>query len=303
MTLPGFAFDGEHVLDVVGALSLTAIPDRLVVGAGYIAMELSAVFLKLGTDVVVVGMVDRLPAAYQANLTEPVVKRIRELGGDIHLGRCANRWEGKGDSIRVATEDEASKTEHIPADRLLVAIGREPVTDIVGLDVLGLSTDEDGFIPTDRRTSTEMDHVHAIGDLAGEPLLAQKASTECEVAAENIAGQERIVNYPTILEVVFTVTEIGVDGMTRADAEGAGFDMAVGEFNFRATGPAMTMDELDEFVRVVADTDSGVILVAQAVGAHRRGRSGDPCRCTCRRRCDNHLRQSDAPRNPDGSCG
>jgi dihydrolipoamide dehydrogenase len=275
--ISGFSFGDEPILDSRQALALDSLPERLVaVGAGYIGMELSTVFAKLGTDVTVVEMLDSALPGYESDLARPVKKRAEELGIDFHFGRTATGWEETDDGIRVSTEpmetEEATAeadggaVETYDADNVLVAVGRQPVTDTLNLDAAGIETNDDGFIETDDRARTEKDHIFAVGDVAGEPMLAHKGSKEGQVAAEFIAGEPAALDYQAIPAAVFTDPEIGTVGLTEDEAEEEGFDTVVGEFPFRASGRALTTGESDGFVRVVADEESGFLLGAQIVG-------------------------------------
>ena len=274
--IPGFSFDDEPVLDSRQALALDELPERMVVvGAGYIGMELSTVFAKLGTDVTVVEMLDSVLPGYESDLARPVEKRAEELGIDFHFGQTATGWQETGDGIRVSTEaveEEAAAeadggaTMEFDADKALVAVGRQPVTDTLGLDAAGVETNDDGFIETDDRARTNEDHIHAVGDVAGEPMLAHKGSKEGEVAAEVIAGEPAALDYQAVPAAVFTDPEIATVGYTEAEAEEKGFTPAVGEFPFRASGRALTTGDSEGFVRVVADEESGFLLGAQIVG-------------------------------------
>jgi dihydrolipoamide dehydrogenase len=264
--LPGFDFSEEPVWSSRSALSAAEVPDRLVVvGAGYIGMELSNVFAKLGSDVTVVEALDGVLPGYEDDVARVVGDRAEELGVDFHFGEAAQGWTEAGDGIRVTTETETGETTAYDADRVLVAVGREPVTDTVGLSNLGLDTDDDGFLDTDRQGETAVDGVYAIGDVAGEPMLAHAASAEGIVAAQDIAGDPLDVEDWIVPAAVFTDPEIATVGMTESEAEEVGFDPLVGEMPFRASGRAMTTGETDGFVRVVA-TGDGALLGAQIVG-------------------------------------
>jgi len=264
--VPGFAFDADPVLSSREALALERVPERMVVvGAGYIGMELSTVYAKVGCDVTVVEMLgDALPG-YEDDVSRVVRNRAEELGIDFHFGQAAQGWEDAGDGITVLTEDEDGAVSEFDAQKCLVAVGRQPVTDTLGLDAVGLEPDEDGFLATDDRTRTDLAHVFAVGDVAGEPMLAHKASAEGEVAAAVAAGESAAVDYRAVPAAVFTDPEIATVGMTEAEAAEAGFDPLVGEFPLRASGRALTLDETDGFVRVVADADSEFVLGAQVV--------------------------------------
>jgi dihydrolipoamide dehydrogenase len=264
--IPGFSFDGEHVLSSRHALALESIPESLVViGAGYIGMELSTVFAKIGVDVTVIEMLDDVLPAYESDVARVVKKRAEELGVEFHFGESAQEWEEMGDGITVRTEDEEGTVNEYGAEKTLVAVGRAPVTDTLNLDATGIEMDDSGFIPTDDRARTNVDHIYAVGDVAGEPMLAHKGAKEGEVAAEVIAGEPAALDYPAVPAAVFTDPEIGTVGMTEADAEEEGFEPVVGQMPMQASGRALTMDETDGFVRIIADDPSGFVLGAQIV--------------------------------------
>ena len=148
----------------------------------------------------------------------------------------------------------------------VAVVGREPVTDTVGLDAIGLEPNDDGVIETDHRARTDVDNVFAVGDVAGDPMLAHKAYTEGHVAAEVIAGEPAALDYQAVPAAVFTDPEIGTVGVTEGEAEAEGFDPVVGQMPFQASGRALSLGEDDGFVRIVADGDTGFVLGAQIVG-------------------------------------
>jgi dihydrolipoamide dehydrogenase len=264
--LPGFAFDDDPILSSREALALESLPDSLlVIGAGYIGMELATVFQKLGADVTVVEQLDEALPGYEADVTEVVRERAEDLGVEFVFDRAASGWTANGDGIVVTAESDDGE-ETFDAEACLVAVGRQPVTDTLNLDAIGLETTGRGFIDTDEQARTSLDHVFAVGDVAGEPMLAHKAFREGEVAAEVIAGDPAALDYQAMPAAVFTDPEIGTVGMTESDAEAAGFEPVVGQMPLRASGRALTLDEKEGFVRVVADADSGFVLGGQIVG-------------------------------------
>ncbi|ARS89901.1 dihydrolipoyl dehydrogenase family protein [Natrarchaeobaculum aegyptiacum] len=297
ISIPDFSFDDPPVLNSRQALSLESVPDSMaVVGAGYIGMELANVFAKLGTDVTVIEMMDSILPGYDDDLKRPVKKRAEDLGIDFHFGYTASEWYEPGVDIRVVAEPvdgaaanggseapRASETgsgesasasrETIEDERLeldvetvLIAVGREPVSDALDLEAAGVETDEGGFIETDSRARTTVDHIYAVGDVAGEPMLAHTGSAEGQVAAEVIAGEPAALDHQAMPAVVFTDPEIATVGMTETEAAEAGFDPVVGQFPFRASGRALTTGESDGFVKVVAEEDDGFVLGASIVG-------------------------------------
>jgi dihydrolipoamide dehydrogenase len=264
--IPGFSFADEDVWASRDALATEERPDELVVvGAGYIGMELSTMFAKLGTDVTVVEMLDSALPAYDDDITRIVRSRAADLGVDFRFGEGASEWTETGDGIEVVTETEDGETATYGADKVLVAVGREPVTDTLELDAIGLEPDDDGFLATDDHARTDLDHVYAVGDVAGEPMLAHKASAEGIVAAETIAGEPAALDHQAIPAAVFTDPEIGTVGLTESEAVDAGFDPVVGEMPMRASGRALTMNESEGFVRLVGDEETGILLGAQVV--------------------------------------
>ena len=264
--IPGFSFADDHVWSSKDALAAETVPEELVVvGAGYIGMELSTMFTKIGADVTVVEMLDSALPAYDDDITRIVRSRAADLGVDFRFGEGASEWHEAGGGIEVVTETADGETAAYDADKVLVAVGRQPVTDTLGLDAIELTPDDNGFLATDDRARTDLDHVYAVGDVAGEPMLAHKASAEGVVAAEAIAGESAALDHRAIPAAVFTDPEIGTVGLTESEAVEAGYDPIVGEMPMRASGRALTMNESAGFVRLVGDGDTGALLGGQVV--------------------------------------
>ncbi|MFB6251473.1 MAG: dihydrolipoyl dehydrogenase [Halobellus sp.] len=267
LAIPGFDFADDPVLSSADLLQMESTPDSLVVvGAGYIGMELSTMLAKLGTDVTVVEMLDDVLPAYEDDISRMVRSRAADLGVDFHFGEGATGWTDADDGVVVETETEAGETSAYEGDAVLVAVGRQPVTDTLELESIGLEPNENGFIETDDRARTDAKNIFAVGDAAGEPMLAHKASAEGVVAAEVAAGEPAALDHQAIPAAVFTDPEIATVGMTSEEATAEGFDPVVGEMPLRASGRALTMGESEGFVRIVADESSGVVLGGQLVG-------------------------------------
>ncbi len=266
--IPGFSFTDVPILSSRDALSLESAPDSLVVvGAGYIGMELASVFAKLGTDVTVLEMLESALPGYPDELTRPVTRRADDLGIDFVFGYTATDWTTTDDGIRLTADPTTDEGESLTleTDRVLVAVGREPVTETLDLETVGLETDEAGFIPTDEQGRTTVDHIFAAGDVTGEPMLAHKGSAEGQAVAEAVAGESPVSTHRAIPAVVFTDPEIATVGLTEDEAHTAGFEPITGEFPLRASGRALTMNESDGRVTLVADSESGTILGAGIV--------------------------------------
>lgn len=265
--IPGFSFDGEHIISSREALGLETVPDELVVvGAGYIGMELATVFQKLGSDVTVLEQLEDALPTYEDDVTETVVDRAEDLGIEFAFGQAATEWEETDDGLVVRAENEDGERSEYEGEKCLVAVGRRPVTDTLNLDAVDIETDEAGFIETDDQGRTSLEHVFAVGDVAGEPMLAHTAFAEGEVAVETIAGEPSVLDHQAIPAAVFTDPEIGTVGMTEREAAENGFDPVVGQMPLRASGRALTLNEREGFVRVVADEESEFVLGAQIVG-------------------------------------
>jgi len=264
--LPSVPFDREGVLTSREILALESVPESLVVvGAGYIGMELSTVFAKLGADVTVVEMLDDILPGYESDVAEVVRERAVDAGIDFRFGLGASGVESAGTDLLLIAENEAGEEQTFGAEKILVAVGRQPVTDTMNLDAVGLEPDDDGFLPTDDQCRTALDHVFAVGDVAGEPMLAHTASAEGKVAAGVIAGEPVAMDQQAIPAVVFTDPEVATVGLTAEAADEEGYDPVVGQVPLRSSGRALTLDEREGFVRLVADASGEFLLGAQLV--------------------------------------
>jgi dihydrolipoamide dehydrogenase len=265
--LPSLPFGGI-VISSTEALSLESLPRCLViVGGGYIGIELGCAFRKLGSEVTIVEAQDRILPPYDAALTEPVQRWLTRAGVKLHLGARTQALDESGDEAVIAVRLKDGATVSLPADRVLVTIGRRANLRGWGLEAMAVDT-VDGVVRLDDQCRTSMRNVWAIGDLVGEPMLAHKASAQGEMVAEIIAGQKRRFEPTAIPAVCFTQPEIVTVGLLPGEAEARDIDVVIGTFPFAANGRAMTLDDDDGFVRVVARRDNHRILGIQAVGAH-----------------------------------
>lgn len=265
--IDGFDVEDDPILDSRQALELSDAPDSMVViGAGYIGMELGTMFQKLGVDVTVVEMLDEVLPQYGPELAEVVEKQASELGMGLQFGEAAQGWSRDGDRVIVTTRTDDGAEFDYRCDAVLVAPGRKPVTDTLTLGNIGLEPDEGGYLPTDNSGETNCSDIYAVGDVAGEPMLAHKASMEGITVAETVAGKETALEERVIPAVVFTDPEIATVGLTPEEAKKDGIDPAVGRFPLSANGRALSLGERDGFVRLVADSDTGQLVGAAIVG-------------------------------------
>ncbi len=271
--LPHIPFGGD-VISSTEALSLPELPKRLVViGAGYIGLELGSAFRKFGCEVTVVEALDRILPLYDDALTKPVKAWLEKAGVTLHLGAKAMAFEN-GELV----VEKNGETLRLPADKLLVTVGRRPRTQGWGLEAMGL--DMTGpFVKVNARMETAMRGVYAIGDLVGEPMLEHKAAAQAHVAVENIAGQTRAFAPNAIAAVCFTEPEIVSCGLSPAEAEALGIEAISAVFPFAANGRALSMEAGDGggFTRVVARKSDHRVIGLQAVGHHVSELAGEFC--------------------------
>jgi len=259
--LPFMPFGGP-VISSTEALAQDSVPRRLVVvGAGYIGLELGTAYRKLGSQVTVVEAAERILPAYDADLVKPVARSLERLGVELRLATSVLGMEGD----RVKVRDASGVEAYLEADKVLVAVGRKPATTGWGLENLMLDM-AGRAIKVDEQCRTSMRNVWAIGDLTGEPMLAHRAMAQGEMVAEIIAGKRRWFQPAAIPAVCYTDPEIVVAGMSPSEAQAAGIDAIQASFPFSANGRAMTIEGTDGFVRVVARKDNHLILGWQAVG-------------------------------------
>ena len=263
--LPFMPFGGP-VISSTEALSPDGIPQRLVVvGAGYIGLELGTAYRKLGAQVTVVEAADRILPAYDADLVKPVAAALGRLGVELRLATSVLGMDGEDGPQRVRVRDASGVEALLEADRVLVAVGRKPRTTGWGLENLML--DMNGrAVKVDDQCRTSMRNVWAIGDLTGEPMLAHRAMAQGEMVAEIVSGKRRHFAPNAIPAVCFTDPEIVVVGMSPLDADKAGIEIVTANFPFSANGRAMTIESTDGFVRVVARKGDHRIIGWQAVG-------------------------------------
>jgi dihydrolipoamide dehydrogenase len=261
--LPFLKFGG-NVISSTDALALYGMPQKLaVVGGGYIGLELGIAFAKMGSKVTVVEALPRLLATYDADLVKPVVKRLGELGVTVMTNAKAKGLSTKGDALLVEGSD--GKDHRIAADKVLVTVGRKPVTEGWGLEDIDLDM-AGRFIKIDDQCRTSMRGVYAIGDVTGEPMLAHRAMAQGEMVAEIVAGHKRSWDKRCIPAICFTDPEVVSAGLTPEEAKAVTKEVMIGQFPFMANGRAMTKLGEDGFVRIVARADNHVVLGIQAVG-------------------------------------
>lgn len=265
--LPSFKFDGKQIIGAKEAVSLREIPKRLlVIGGGVIGLELGMVYQSFGAELTVVEALPDLLTGTDPECTKVVERRIVKRGGTIHKNAKAMGYERLADGSLAVKIDAAGTPMTINADVVLVAIGMRPNSKNLGLEQVGVTVDQRGFVPTDRFCRTNVPSIYAVGDVSGAPLLAHKATKEGEIAAEVIAGHKAEKDWVTIPGAIFTDPEIAATGLTEAEAKAKGYEVSVGKFPFSVLGKAMAMNETEGFVKVVADKKTKLVLGVHIVG-------------------------------------
>ncbi len=266
IVIPGFDPDGKRVIDSTGALALDEVPGRMaVIGGGYIGLELGTVFAKLGTKVTVVEALDSILTGMEPECVKVIQKKLRKMGIEVITNAKAKGWEEKGDRA-VLTIETKDGDATLDTDKILSSVGRRPNSENLGLEALGVATDEGGYVKVDKQQRTNVPGVYAIGDVAGGMLLAHKATKEGEVVAEVIAGHKGEMDARTIPAVVFTDPELASTGLTAEEAEKAGYEIKVGKFPMAALGRALSVNDTEGFCKIVADANSEEILGLHIVG-------------------------------------
>ena len=261
--LPDLPFGGP-VISATEALSPPSLPKRMVVvGGGYIGLELGTAYRKLGAEVAVVEALESILPSYDEELIKPVAASLRRLGVQLHLGCNALGLKAEGNGLRI--RNAAGEESELGADSILVAVGRRPRTE--GYNLESLLLDMNGrAVKIDDQCRTSMRGVWAIGDVTGEPMLAHRAMAQGEMVAEIIAGRRRHFTPVAIAAVCFTDPEVVAAGLAPGEAARAGLDYLHAHFPFSANGRAMTLESTEGFVRVVARRDNHLIVGWQAVG-------------------------------------
>ncbi|WP_437895986.1 dihydrolipoyl dehydrogenase [Sorangium sp. So ce124] len=265
--IPTFKFDGDTIIGAKEAVSLRRVPKRLmVIGGGVIGLELGMVYQAFGAELIVVEALPELLTGVDPDCTKVVERKILKRGGTIHKNAKALGYEKQKDgSVGVKIQAEG-KEQTIVVDTVLVAVGMRPSSKGLGLEKVGVTVDQRGFVPTDKFCRTNVPSIYAIGDVSGPPLLAHKATKEGEIAAEVIAGHKAEKDWVAIPGAIFTDPEIATVGLTEAEAKAKGLEVSIGKFPFSVLGKAMAMNETEGFVKIVADKKTKQVLGVHIVG-------------------------------------
>jgi dihydrolipoamide dehydrogenase len=262
-----FDLGNPRIMTSTEALEIEEVPDNLlVIGGGYIGMELGTVYAALGSKVVVVEALDSILAGADADLVRPVLKYAQKHFKELRTKTKVTHMSTAGKQIKVVVENENGKKEEL-YDRVLVSVGRVPNCADLGLENTKVNRDEKGFITVNPHQQTSDPNIYAIGDIAGGIMLAHKASKEARIAVENICGEEAAFENIIIPAVVFTDPEIAWAGLTEAEAKTKGIAVTVSKFPWAASGRALSFDRTDGLTKLIADPETDRILGVGIVGA------------------------------------
>ena len=266
--LPFLKFDGKRVVSSTEALTFDTVPHHLiVVGAGYIGLELGSVWKRLGAKVTVLEFLPRILPIADAEVATEVQKLLTKQGMEFHLGTRVTGAKIHGEAVSVLAQAKNGKPLEFEGDRVLVAVGRRPVTAGLGLEEVGVKLDPTTKqIPVDENFRTNVNGVYAIGDIVAGPMLAHKASEEGVVCVERLAGMKPHMNYDAIPSVIYIWPEVASVGLTEEQVKEKGVQYKVGKFRFAATGRAKAMDEPDGFVKVLTDAKTDRLLGVHILG-------------------------------------
>ena len=267
--LPDLPFDGQRILGSEEALSLDAVPERMaVIGAGAIGLEMGSVWSRLGAAVEVVEYLDAVLPGADGEISRQLERTLKRQGLKFHLSTRATGVEAGADGVRLHLESRKDeRASVVECDCVLVAVGRRPHTEGLGLEEAGVERDRSGFVTVDEDYRTSVDGIYAIGDVTPGPMLAHKAEAEGVAAVERMAGMGSSVNYGAIPNVVYTHPEVASVGLTEEQAREAGHEVRSGRHSFRANARAHTMNAPDGFAKVVAEAGGDRLLGVHILGA------------------------------------
>ena len=268
MPLPGVAIDEERVVSSTGALDLKRVPEHLlVVGAGYIGLEMGTVWRRLGAKVTVVEFLDRVTPGMDNEVSKEFQKILAKQGMSFKLGTKVTAVDTSGEAVKVTVEPAKGGTpETIACDAVLVSIGRRPYTEGLGLEGVGVRLDNRGRVETDGHFRTNVEGIWAIGDVIAGPMLAHKAEEEGSCVAEMLAGQKPHIDYDIIPGVVYTAPEVASIGKTEEQLKEAGTAYKTGKFPFMANSRARSVGLTDGFVKILADASTDKVLGTHIIG-------------------------------------
>tara|TARA_B100000989_G_scaffold28418_1_gene18283 strand:+ start:58 stop:1458 length:1401 start_codon:yes stop_codon:yes gene_type:complete len=269
VSLPGVEIDEKIIVSSTGALKLEKVPKKLVVvGGGYIGLEMGSVWSRLGSEVHVIEYLDHITPGMDKEISNEFMKILKKQGINFHMQHKVEKIKKNNNNAVVSTISSEGTKKDFECDVVLISVGRKPNTEGLNLQKIGVELDEKKRVKTDKNFKTNQDNIYAIGDVISGPMLAHKAEDEGIAAAENIAGQSGHVNYDTIPGVIYTSPEVASIGKTEEQLKELNVKYKIGKFSFMANSRAKAIDDTDGFVKILADEKTDKVLGAHLIGPH-----------------------------------
>jgi len=268
-SLPGIEIDEQKIVSSTGALKLEKVPNKMVVvGGGYIGLEMGSVWSRLGSEVQVVEFLDHITPGMDKEISSEFMKILKKQGIKFNMQNKVEKIKKNKSGVTVSTVDKEGNKNDLDCDVVLISVGRKANTEGLNLETVGVELDDRKRIKTDKSFKTNLENIYAIGDVISGPMLAHKAEDEGIAVAENIAGQSGHVNYDTIPGVVYTTPEVAAIGKTEEQLKDSKMKYKVGKFSFMANSRAKAIDDAEGFVKILADEKTDKVLGAHIIGPH-----------------------------------
>ena len=269
VSLPGISFDEKIILSSTGALKLDRVPKKMVVvGGGYIGLEMGSVWSRLGAEVHVIEFLEQITTEMDKEISMEFMKILKKQGIKFHMQHKVEKIDKNNNGAVITTTDKDGNKKDFDCDVVLISIGRKPNTDGLNIEAAGIELDNKQRVKIDKNFKTNQNNIYAIGDVITGPMLAHKAEDEGIAVAENIAGQSGHVNYDTIPGVIYTTPEVASIGKTEEQLKKLNVNYKIGKFSFMANSRAKAIDNADGFVKILADSKTDRVLGAHLIGPH-----------------------------------
>ncbi len=268
-SLPGINFDEKIIVSSTGALKFDKVPKKMiVVGGGYIGLEMGSVWSRLGTEVHVIEFLDHITPGMDREVSNEFMKILKKQGLKFHMQHKVDKIKKDNSGATISTTNKEGIKKDLDCEVVLVSVGRKPNTEGLNLEKIGINLDDKNRIQTDKNFMTNLNNIYAIGDVIDGPMLAHKAEDEGIAVAENIAGQSGHVNYDTIPGVIYTTPEVASIGKTEEQLNELNIKYKIGKFSFMANSRAKAIDDTEGFVKILADEKTDKVLGAHLIGPH-----------------------------------
>jgi dihydrolipoamide dehydrogenase len=267
-SLPGITIDEKRIVSSTGALSFSEVPKKLIViGGGFIGLELGSVWARLGSEVEVIEYAGSLVPNIDAEISKMLQGLLKKQGLNFHLNTAVKAVQLEGSQVKVEMEHDG-KISHLTADRVLMSVGRKPYIENLGLDSVGIKVDKRGFIEVNSQFQTNVPSIYAVGDVIGGAMLAHKSEEEGVCCVEGIVGEKPKVNYHLVPGILYTHPEVAAVGATEQELKEKNIPYRVGKFRFSANGRAIAAGEMDGMVKIIAHKETDEVLGAHIIASH-----------------------------------